>query len=103
MNNFAKDGKTVVKKENPYLNIGGTSILPKDEILGIFDLDTASTKTDTKRYLSAAEKKGRMISVGLDLPKAFVVVAKRRKELVYITTLSVSTLEGRWKRKSAHL
>ena len=29
-------------KVNPYINIGGTQILLKEEILGIFDLDTAS-------------------------------------------------------------
>ncbi len=91
------------KKFVPFINIGGTSILPKDEIIGIFDLDTATTKTDTKRYLSNNEKNGRTVSVGNDLPKSFVVAAKGRKELVYITQLSSSAIEGRWKRQSRHL
>ena len=91
------------KREIPLINIGGTSILVKSEVLGVFDLDTASTKTDTKRYLAKNEKDGRVITVGNDLPKSFVVVASGRKELVYITTLAASSIEGRWRRQSKHL
>ncbi len=91
------------KQKVPLINVGGTYILPKNEILGVFDLDTATTKTDTKRYLSNNEKKGRVIPVGNDLPKSFVVVASGRKELVYITQLSSSTIESRWKRQAKHL
>ncbi len=91
------------KKQNPLVNIGGVYILPKEEILGVFDLDAASTGTDTKRFLSACEKSGRTVLAGNDLPKSFVLCAKGRKELVYITTLSSTTIEGRWKRQSRHL
>ncbi len=93
----------MTENKNPLINIGGVYILPKDEILGVFDLDTASTGTDTKRFLSAAEKSGRAYVAGNDLPKAFVLCAKGRKELVYITTLSSLTLESRWRRQSKHL
>lgn len=90
-------------KKIPLINIGGTSIVLKDEVLGVFDLDTASTKKDTKRYLSAGEKNGRVILVGNDIPKSFVVVAKERKELIYMTQLSASSIEGRWRRQAKHL
>lgn len=43
-------------KNHPYINIGGTTVLAKEDILGVFDLDTASTKTDTKRYLAGLEQ-----------------------------------------------
>ena len=90
-------------KDNPYINIGGVQIVPKSEVLGIFDLDAASTKTDTKRFLSKCENEGHLVAVGYDIPKSFVLCAEGRKELVYITQLSTSTLEGRWKRKNTHL
>ncbi|MBE6680870.1 MAG: DUF370 domain-containing protein [Ruminococcaceae bacterium] len=90
-------------KTNPYINVGGTQILAKSDILGIFDLDTASTKTDTKRFLSKCESEGHLIMVGNDIPKSFVLTASGRKEHVYMTQLSVSSIEGRWKRKNAHL
>jgi len=90
-------------KTNPYINIGTTQIVLKEEILGIFDLDAASTKTDTKRFLSKNESEGHLVSVGYDIPKSFVLCAKGRKEMVYMTQLSTTSIEGRWKRKNAHL
>ena len=30
-------------KNHPYINIGGTTVLAKEDVLGVFDLDTAST------------------------------------------------------------
>ena len=86
-----------------YLHLGNETVIKTDDIIGIFDLDTASTKTDTKRFLSAHEKAGRMVTVGYDIPKSFVVTAKGRREMVYITTLSSSSIESRWKRQSKHL
>lgn len=88
---------------NPYINIGATQIVPKDEILGIFDIDAANTKTDTKRFLSKCESEKHLIIVGNDIPKSFVLCTKKRKELVYMTQLSTTSIEGRWKRKNAHL
>ena len=90
-------------KINPYINIGGTQIAAKEEILGIFDLDAASTNTDTKRFLSKCESEGHLIMVGYDIPKSFVLTTSGRKEHVYMTQLSVSSIEGRWKRRNAHL
>ena len=90
-------------KNHPYINIGGTTVLPKDEVLGVFDLDTASTKTDTKRYLASMEQIKRLEIVGSDIPKSFVVTSSGRKSKVYMTTLSASSLYGRWKRQSKYL
>lgn len=90
-------------KDNPYINIGTTQILLKEDILGVFDLDTASTKTDTKRFLSKSENEGHLVAVGNDIPKSFILTASGRREKVYMTQLSVSSLEGRWKRKNSRL
>ncbi len=90
-------------KNHPYINVGGTTVLAKDSILGIFDLDTASTKTDTKRYLASLEQLGRLINVASDLPKSFVVVTRGIREQAYMTSLSTSSLYGRWKRQSKYL
>ncbi len=77
--------------------------MPKDDILGVFDLDTANTKTDTKRYLASMEHAKRLELVGNDIPKSFVVVSQGKKEKVYMTTLSCSSIYGRWKRQSKYL
>ena len=86
-----------------FITIAPEKIIKTDEIVGIFDLDTASTKTDTKRFLSKCESEGHLIMVGYDIPKSFVLTASGRREHVYMTQLSVSSIEGRWKRKNAHL
>ena len=92
------------ERVNPYINIGGAQIVAKDEILGIFDLDAASTKTDTKRFLSKCESEGHLVMVGNDIPKSFVLCTdSKRKEMVYMTQLSTTSVEGRFKRKNAHL
>ena len=88
---------------NRIINIGSGHIVSKDEVLGIFDLDASSTKTETKRFLSKCESEGHLASAGFDLPKSFVLCTSGRKEMVYMTQLSTSTVEGRWKRKNAHL
>ena len=69
----------------------------------MFDLDTASTETDTKRYLASLEQAKRLINVASDLPKTFVVVSKGIREQAYMTSLSSASLYGRWKRQSKYL
>ncbi len=97
---MSENGKV---RNHPLINIGGTSILYKEDVLGVFDLDTASTKADTKRYLSRMEQAKRLITVGTDIPKSFVVETDGFKERVYFTTLSSATIYGRWKRQSKYL
>lgn len=94
---------TDARPPHPLINIGGTTVLYKEDILGVFDLDAASTKIDTKRYLSAMEQAKRLINVAPDLPKSFIVLSKGIREQVYMTSLSVASLHGRWKRQSKYL
>lgn len=90
-------------KNHPYINIGGTTVLAKEDVLGVFDLDTASTETDTKRYLASLEQAKRLVNVASDLPKTFAVVSKGIREQAYMTSLSSASLYGRWKRQSKYL
>lgn len=78
-----------------YLNIGSNKLLRKNDIIGIFDLDTATVATETKRFLKKKETARRLEVVGTDLPKAFVLT----EDKIYITTLSAASLSGRGKRK----
>ena len=96
--------KNRTHKKHPYINVGGSTVLDKSQVLGIFDLDTSSTKTDTKRYLASMEQKKHLELVGNDIPKAFVIEAKDSvREKVYMTTLSSASLYGRWRRQSKYL
>ena len=79
-----------------YLHLGSNVSVPLDDIIGIFDLDNASTSRITRAFLRAAEEEGLVITVGEDLPKSLVVCCPRGSwQRVYISPLASSTLMGR--------
>ena len=82
-----------------YLHVGESTIGRKKEIVGIFDLDTTTVMKFSRNYINKAEKEKRVVTVSFELPKSFVVTAKRKEktQTVYISQLSSLTLEKRAK------
>ena len=79
-----------------YLHLGNNISVPLDDIIGIFDLDNASTSRTTRAFLRAAEEEGMVITVSEDLPKSLVVCCPRGSwQRVYISPLASATLHGR--------
>lgn len=81
-----------------YLHLGQNTVVPFEEIIGVFDLDTATVGRSTRDYLGAAEKNDEVINVSYELPKSFVVCSpkgKKNKKTVYISQISSSTLRKR--------
>ena len=60
------------------LSLGAGVSVATEDILGIFDMDTATVSQVTKKFLNTAQKNGCVQVVGEELPKSFVVVAKPR-------------------------
>ena len=84
-----------------YLHLGSNVSVPVDDIVGIFDLDNASTSRITRDFLAAAEREGMVINVGEDLPKSIVVCCPEGSwQRVYISPLASSTLLHRAESKS---
>jgi hypothetical protein len=92
-----------------FLHIGRDRIVNYNDIIGIFDIETATVSKITREYLSSAPDK-ELISVTDELPKSFIVCAQkspRRKSglkpknqdnttlKVYISQISSSTLKKR--------
>ena len=76
-----------------YLHLGNDIAVRKREIVAIFDLDNTSQSAQTRRYLSAAERAGRVVNAaGDELPKSFVVCARDGVQTVYLSQLNSSTL-----------
>jgi len=77
-----------------YLHLGNDTVVLKTEILAVFDLDNTSQSIQTRRYLSAAEKAGRVVNAaGGEIPKSFVVCAGTDgQQTVYLSQLNSSTL-----------
>ncbi len=84
-----------------YLNIGQSVTVKKSELVGIFDIDEASSARSLKIFLAQTEKRGKVFSASDSLPKSFVLmtngdvwfspysakVLRRRAEKSYIETM----------------
>ena len=79
-----------------YLNLGQDVVL-KEDVIGVFDLDTATVAAGTREFLRKAERGGRAVTLGSELPKSFIVAQKKDalEQTVYISLLSASTLAKR--------
>ena len=75
-----------------YLHLGQSTLVKTKDIIGIFDLDTATVAKPTRDFLSKAEKEGRVINVTYELPKSFIVCKEDNEIKVYISQLSSTTL-----------
>lgn len=78
-----------------YLFLGGDVSVREDSIIGIFDMDNTTVAASTRKFLSRAQKEGRVITVSYELPKSFCITSEENKEKVYISQISPATLKKR--------
>ena len=80
-----------------YLHLGQDVVIRQQELVGIFDLDNTTVSKRTRQFLRVAEKKHQVETVSYDLPKSFIVCAKRneKKQKIYISQLAPVTLSKR--------
>ena len=86
----------IPKRYIMYLQLGQGMVVPKSDIIGIFDMDNTSTSKKTREFLSRAEKNGEVVPCD-DLPKSFLLTAEYGLGRVYLTPYNSSTLEKRLK------
>lgn len=80
-----------------YLHLGQDTVINTESIVAMFDIDACTVSKKTRDFLANAEKKGEVVNVSYELPRAFVVCKKNGKTVVYITQLSTKTLLLRYK------
>ncbi len=79
-----------------YLHLGDKTVVPFSAVIGVFDLDNASTSRNTRAYLERAQKEGRVVDVCGELPRSFVVCdGDGESDIVYLTQISARTLMRR--------
>ena len=79
-----------------YLHLGSNVAVPAADIIGIFDIDNATTEKTTREYLKAAQEEGMVIAIGGVLPKSLIVCCPKGSwQRVYISPLTPATLLGR--------
>lgn len=71
-----------------YLHIGNGVSIKKENIIGIFDLDTATVSKVTKKYINENEKKGMVEYTDFDLPRSFIVCNEKKKYKIKLSRIS---------------
>ena len=76
-----------------YLHIGASVVLSQGDVVGIFDLDNTTSSRITRDFLAQAQREGRVITAGEDLPKSFLLCRDSAGgQIVYLSQLSTATL-----------
>ena len=79
-----------------YLHLGQNVMVRGQDVIGVFDLDNTTWSFRTRRFLERAEREGRVVAVGDDLPRSFVLTREGDgPPTVYITQLTSVTLQRR--------
>ena len=79
-----------------YLHVGNNKNIRTGSILGVFDADTATVSSVTKKYLSEADAKGAVIFASEEIPKSFILYRERDGKIkVCFSQLSTASLCGR--------
>lgn len=75
-----------------YLHIGNSESIKKSEIIGIFDLDTATVSGVTKKYIEKMQKAGKVEYNDTDLPRTFIIVKNKKSEKIKLSRISATSL-----------
>ena len=78
-----------------YLHIGNGITVRKKNIIGIFDLDSSTVSSVTKKYINKNEKEGNIIYGDNDLPRTFILHEEEiGEEKIYKIKLSRISSQG---------
>ena len=78
-----------------YLRISNDCVVPKDEIIGIFDLDNTTVSRQGRSFLPRAEKSGCVVYTSDELPRSYVLTVRSGEHLIYLSSHSSRVLQNR--------
>lgn len=80
-----------IKKAVGRIHLGKNGTVHSRDVIGFFDLDSATESETTKDFLKRTEKEYKMVNLLYDLPKSFVVTFENENESIYLLSNSVET------------
>ena len=87
-----------------YLHVGNGVSVRGDRIIGIFDLDTATVSSVTKKFINKMQKDGRVEYTDTDLPRSFILIKeKNEKANVRLSRISSLGLKQRAEGKETEI
>ena len=78
-----------------YLHIGNGKSVKRKDIIGIFDLDTATVSKITKNFINKSQREGKVTYFDSDLPRAFILLDEGGKTKVRLSRISTAGLKIR--------
>ena len=78
-----------------YLHIGNGKSVKRKDIIGIFDLDTATVSKITTDFINRRQKNGDVTYLDSDLPRAFILLSEDDTTKVRLSRISTSGLKIR--------
>ena len=82
-----------------YLHIGNGVNVRKKDVIGIFDLDTATVSGITKTYINKNQKEGNIEYSDSDLPRTFVLIEDKVGYKIKLSRISSVGLKIRMSEK----
>ncbi len=82
-----------------YLHIGGGVTVKKKDVIGIFDLDSATVSKVTRKYISENQRLGNIKYDDSDLPRAFVLYEESGEYKIRLSRISPTGLNKRFEEE----
>ena len=73
-----------------FIHIGENKVIRKKDIALMLDMDSSTVSVHTRNFLNKAQKEKRVIALGYDLPKSFIVT---RDNKVYLSPFNIATIK----------
>lgn len=78
-----------------YLHLGQDFIVASQDVVCVFDMDTATASKRTRLLLERLQKENRIIELYEDLPRSAILCDGPLGETLYLSPLSPQTLQKR--------
>lgn len=80
-----------------FIHIGNNISVPSEEIIGIFDMEVATTMKDSRRFLKMCEEEDFIENVlPEEMPKTIIVTENSGRSRVYLSPISAATVRKRF-------
>jgi hypothetical protein len=80
-----------------FLHIGNGKSVRKKDIIGIFDLDSATLSKSGKKFINKMQEMGKVEYDDFDLPRSIVLVGERNDNKIFLSRISSQGLKLRCK------
>ena len=78
-----------------YIHIGNGVTVKSSDVIGVFDLDTSTVSSITRKFINKKEKEGKLSYSDSDLPRAFILAKEDGDYKVKLSRISAQGIKAR--------